>query len=179
MNTDRRLEEEGLLFCPFSVWHNASWRRVSVLSLYKVQLKTYRSPDPNASPLFLCRMVEYLVGRWNGGGQATEETKAMVDIDSSLYTGLFLTPCLLRHCEQSCQLKSVLFQINASINVQNLPSAFSLTIHIVKWKRKSVKAQIYSKPPLLTQEMYKSKIPVVFLLAESSIFQDVIKLSPH
>lgn len=161
------------------MWHNATWRRNPALSLHKVQLKTCRSPDPNASPLFLCRMVEYLVSRWNGGGQATEETKAMLDIDASLYTGLFLTPCLLRHCEQCSQLKSVLFQMNASINVQNLPSALSLTIHIAKWKRKLVKAQIYSKPPLLTQEMYKSEIPVVFLLAESSIFQDFIKLSPH
>lgn len=161
------------------MWHNASWRRNPSLSLHKVQLKTCRSADPNASPLFLCGMVEYLVGRWNGGGQDTKETKAMLDTDASLYTGLFLTLCLLRHCEQSCQLKSVLLQMNASINVQNLPSAFSLTIHIAKWKRKSVKAQIHSKPPFLTQEMYKSEIPVVFLLAESSIFQDVIKLSPH
>lgn len=54
----------------------------------------------------------------------------MLDIDASLYPGLFLTPCLLRHCEQFCQLKSVLFQINAGMNVKNLPFAFSLTIHI-------------------------------------------------
>lgn len=71
-------------------------------------------------------------------------------------------PMLSRHCEQFCQLKLVLIQINAGINAKNLPFAFSLTTHIAKSKRKSVKAQIYSKPSLLTEEMYKSEIPVVF-----------------
>lgn len=37
------------------------------------------------------------------------------------------------------------------MNVKNQPFAFSLTTGIEKRKRKLVKAQIYFKPPLLTE----------------------------
>lgn len=80
------------------------------------------------------------------------------------YSGLFLIPFFLRYSVQFSQVKLALLQINARMNVKKLPFALNLSTSIVKWKRKLIKAQIYSKLLFLTQDTDKSKIPGVFLL---------------
>lgn len=164
-NTERCQVGEGLLSHPFSVWYTSLRENLQLESL-KTSTENIQVPR-----LIYCSTMPLQDGCISS--RHMKCPKANQGVNNSCFgCWCFFLPCLMLFDSLPFKILWVILPTETSLTTNSCiykceesPFAFCLTIHIAKWKRTLVNAQIYSQLPLLTQDMNQSKIAVVFLLA--------------